>query len=216
MRQCDGAGSRVRGTAVRASVLLLLLVPLALSAQSRSSSSRFRQAVEYRRQSHVHAPDLWLRSPQFRLRRRGVVARLSRGRQEPERDHRLHHPHPRPSRWHERARSRRPGDLPEPGALRVGARLLDDSAERGEAAARVSAQGRVHHLRRLRRPGSLEQHGGADAPGAARVSVPPASTSVTRSFIPSTTSSRSKCRIRAWTSCPDTSRCSRTTIRRAA
>jgi len=47
VRQCDGAGPGVRGTAVRASVLILLLVPLALSAQSRSSSSRFRQAVEY-------------------------------------------------------------------------------------------------------------------------------------------------------------------------
>jgi hypothetical protein len=47
VRQCDGAGPGVRGTAVRVSVLLLLLVPLALSAQSRSSASRFRQAVEY-------------------------------------------------------------------------------------------------------------------------------------------------------------------------
>jgi uncharacterized protein DUF4159 len=47
VRQSDGAGPGVRGTAVRASVLILLLVPLALSAQSRSSSSRFRQAVEY-------------------------------------------------------------------------------------------------------------------------------------------------------------------------
>jgi Domain of unknown function (DUF4159) len=38
---------RVRGATVRALLLLLLLVPLALSAQGRSPSSRFRQAAEY-------------------------------------------------------------------------------------------------------------------------------------------------------------------------
>ena len=47
MRECAGAGLRVRATTVRVSLLLLLLVPLALSAQGRSPSSRFRQAVEY-------------------------------------------------------------------------------------------------------------------------------------------------------------------------
>ena len=37
----------VRGAKVRWSLMLLLLVPLVLSAQGRAPSSQFRQAVEY-------------------------------------------------------------------------------------------------------------------------------------------------------------------------
>jgi uncharacterized protein DUF4159 len=47
VRGRDDAGPRARGTTVRVSLLLLLLVPVVLSAQGRSPSARFRQAVEY-------------------------------------------------------------------------------------------------------------------------------------------------------------------------